>query len=204
MIYALAPVNAAKSEPEFINRFFDRTDNGFFVDIGAFDGICYSNTRALWERGWSGILVEPDPVSFARLKANYHGAPRVKLINAAIVAVTGPTAFYRHTDPQRIGWHSTNLDWVDTWPAGTVDVTTANGMKFSDLALPRSIDFLSIDAEGSDYDILRSIPDTVRPRLILLEVDKAGIREKVEPEMDRRGYSFVWGTYLNSAYADAR
>lgn len=204
MIYTAAPANAPKTEQEAIAKFFDCTDSGFFLDIGAFDGLCYSNTRALWERGWSGVLVEPDPVSFSKLKSNYANAPRVTLINSAVVPTRGPTAFYRHKDPQRIGWHSTNLDWVDTWPAGTTVFTTVNGITFSDLPLPPKIDLLSIDAEGSDYDILWSIPDGVRPRLIILEVDKAGIREKVEPEMERRGYSFIWGTYLNSLYADSR
>ncbi len=40
---------------------------GRFLDIGAFDGVMFSNTRALVERGWCGICVEPNPFTFLKL-----------------------------------------------------------------------------------------------------------------------------------------
>lgn len=45
-------------------------NKGFFVDIGAHDGIESSNTYALEKHGWTGICVEPNPVSFAALRNN--------------------------------------------------------------------------------------------------------------------------------------
>ena len=70
-------------------------------------------------------------------------------------------------------------------------------------AAPARIDYLSVDTEGLDATILESMPDQMRPRLIICEVDKNGVRERIEKEMDRRGYRFLWGTYLNSAYASS-
>jgi len=43
---------------------------GTFLDCGANDGVTLSNTRALAERGWCGVLVEPSPKAYARLKEN--------------------------------------------------------------------------------------------------------------------------------------
>lgn len=44
---------------------------GTFIDIGANDGVTFSNTWALSQLGWCGVLVEPSPKAFAKLKANY-------------------------------------------------------------------------------------------------------------------------------------
>ena len=44
--------------------------NGFYVDIGAFDGIHFSNTYTFEQIGWRGICVEPNPEIFAICRAN--------------------------------------------------------------------------------------------------------------------------------------
>ncbi len=71
----------------------------------------------------------------------------------------------------------------------------------ADGTIARDLDFLSIDTEGMDAVIVASLPLTFRPRLIMCEVDKHLVREALEREMELRGYRFIWGTYLNSAYA---
>lgn len=198
--YTAAPLGTPETSELFIAHFFEATTSGFFLDIGAFDGVICSNTRRLWDRGWSGLLIEPDPVSFARLVANYPDHSRVKLLNAAVSTKSGLLAFYQHTDPVRAGWHSSNPDWVATWPTGTRRRIVVRSVQFSELELPPVIDLLSIDTEGSDADILESMPESVRPRLIVCEVDKYLVRERVDQEMARRGYGFVWGNYLDSAF----
>lgn len=45
-----------------------KTNKGFFVDIGAHDGVESSNTYALEKAGWTGICIEPNPVSFEKLR----------------------------------------------------------------------------------------------------------------------------------------
>lgn len=203
MIYAKADSTAPKTEDELILKLFGEKRDGYFVDIGAHDGRSYSNSRPLWERGWSGILVEPDPDTFKILCANYPNQDRLTLINAAICAVDGNAQFAKHRDPQRTGWHSMCKEWIATWGDGAARVISVKAMRFESLPLPPAIDFLSVDTEGYDYEIIRLIPESIRPRLIICEVDKHLVREHVESEMARRGYEFVWGTYLNSAYVDA-
>lgn len=58
------------NESEIIDKYFGDYI-GTFIDIGANDGITLSNTRALAERGWKGVLVEPSPKAYARLVENY-------------------------------------------------------------------------------------------------------------------------------------
>lgn len=200
-IYAPAPKGSPPNENVFIEQFFGTTYRGYFVDIGAHDGCTCSNTYPLWKRGWSGLFVEPDPITFNQLVATYRGKDRASLLNAAVCLSDGPVEFMVHSDPERSGWHSLSSEWVSTWEPDKVRKITVDGIRFSSLKLTASIDFLSIDTEGYDVTIVKSIPESIRPRLIMCEVDKHLARENLEKEMARRRYKFVWGTYLNSAYA---
>ena len=49
---------------------FENKKNGFFVDIGAHDGISINNTKLLEDLGWDGICIEPHPKVFQRLLLN--------------------------------------------------------------------------------------------------------------------------------------
>lgn len=42
-----------------------------FLDVGAFDGISFSNTRLFFEKGWSGICTEPCLKNYKKLKLLY-------------------------------------------------------------------------------------------------------------------------------------
>jgi len=55
-----------------------------FLDIGAYDGVRYSNTHFLALMGWSGVCVEPSHDPFARLARLYRRNPRIVLVHALI------------------------------------------------------------------------------------------------------------------------
>ena len=52
--------------------FFGQRTEGLFVEVGAFDGVLYSNTWGLAARGWRGLLIEPVP-EFAAVACHEHG-----------------------------------------------------------------------------------------------------------------------------------
>ena len=61
---------AQYGEEDFLDVFFkDRI--GYLCDIGAADGMRYSNSRSLLEKGWSGLLIEPNKSNFAKLVELY-------------------------------------------------------------------------------------------------------------------------------------
>src|SRR5690242_9964329 len=73
-----------------------------FLDIGAYHPIDNSNTRALYEAGWSGVLVEPQPYTqdgqgnmggMARLIEEYNNNPRITLLQLAVAAEPGVRPF---------------------------------------------------------------------------------------------------------------
>lgn len=63
---------------------------GSFLELGAYNGVDYSNTRALMLAGWQGIAVEPAPDLAEQLRANVAGYP-VEVVGAAAVTAPQPT-----------------------------------------------------------------------------------------------------------------
>ena len=69
-----------------IEEIFKRlqVDKGVFVEFGAWDGIYLSNTRQLFQNGWSGLLIEGDEERYQHLEKNYRDAPRVATVKAFV------------------------------------------------------------------------------------------------------------------------
>lgn len=180
------------SEDEFISDFFKDTQNGFFVDIGANDGIKGSNTRALWERGWSGVMVEGSLPTFQALLKNYQNSERIRLVWAAIGARTGVVTFYNHRTDHLCGWNSADAEWINGMNASLYEPTLTPAMTLSDVGLPIVIDFLSVDTEGWDFDVLSGMPVTMNPRLVMAEIDKHNNYTRIANLLESRGYGLVW------------
>lgn len=182
-------------EQELILKHFQgMMEPGLFLDVGAGDGMTGSNTRALYEMGWEGILVEPNPAMFVKLVENCR-FPTVTLINAAIAPQTGLTKFYINETP---GWCSLDERWVKEKEG--FHETEVLGITFQDIRLPHGIDFMSVDAEGTDAAIIQSLPDYVRPSLIVAECDKFDNAERIDSCLISRGYTKAWSTLGNVAY----
>lgn len=183
------------NEQEFILDFFAGKTDGTFLDIGAGDGWNDSNTRALWELGWNGVFVEPNTVAFAQLLQVYGAGDRALLIHAAICQEDGPVLFYEHPTT---GWSSLEPCLGDR---KDYRAHLVMGLRLQTLHLPWKIDFLSVDAEGKDAEILGSLPEYMRPRLIMAEADKSGSVMRVCSALIKFGYRQVWFNQVNVAYA---
>lgn len=68
-------------EEQILNSFFHDVNDGYYVDIGAYDPFVYSNTLNLHAKGWSGINVE---AGMNRLKAFYYARPNDINLNFAV------------------------------------------------------------------------------------------------------------------------
>lgn len=131
---------------------------GRFLDIGANDGETLSNTRALALLGWSGVWVEPSPVAYQKLSSLY---PNGHIINAAVGLGSGEVEFYEGADTLT----STLLDKeTERWGKSNFSVTKVRSItpaELFDLA-PGPYDFISIDCEGMDVEVLANTPSTLR------------------------------------------
>lgn len=134
---------------------------GTFLDIGANDGVTLSNVRALAELGWSGDLIEPSKKTFDKAVVNYKDYRNIYLHNCAISDKTGHFDFYESGEHLGTGDHSLlsslKEDETKRWTKEQFTKTTVNSFTFRDwlnLSKHKYFDFISIDAEGYDYEIL--------------------------------------------------
>ena len=160
------------NEQDTILQFFNGKVGGF-LDIGAHDGIEYSNVRALAESGWNGMLVEPNPVTFVKLMALYGSQPQFQLVLGAVSDAEGVFQMVHESTREWAGTmieacvvaHSIQIDsryWVKAWtPSDLVSLASRVGMKF---------DFVNIDAEWADGPIVIQGTDLLKDtQLICVE-----------------------------------
>lgn len=144
---------------------------GTYVDIGAYHPIKYSNTYLLYKAGWRGINVDPRPGSKA-LFDRYRAADIN--VEAGIASAEGSMTYYFISEDSTVNTFSKdNLDRL-----GMLDqVTKTFEVPVLTLAslLDRhqnvqEVDYLNIDAEGFELEILGGLDDTkIRPTVISLE-----------------------------------
>ena len=167
--------------------------DGFFIEFGATDGIVLSNTYLLEKYfGWKGLCAEPNPTFFERLKVNR----KCLTSNRCIAERSGDEVEFIFADEYGgiadyadHDSHSQKREAYETL-SGTTTLTT---ISLEDFLLehnaPSTIEYLSIDTEGSEFDILKSFPfDRWDIRLITVEHNFTDNREKLFDLLTRYGY----------------
>jgi FkbM family methyltransferase len=143
-------------------RTYPENFTGILLDIGANDGKTFSNSLALIERGWKAILIEPDIEAFEKLLALHEGNQSVVCYNIAIANQDGEVDFYKsgtHLDKGDAGLLSTlseiNYDkWKSTTEFEIVKAKTVCFSTFMEICPEKKFDFITIDAEGMDWNIV--------------------------------------------------
>jgi len=162
--------------------------NGRYIDIGGYDPVQDSVTKHFYDRGWSGVNVEPVERFY---RAFVEQRPRDTNLNCACGAEVGSAEFHEWGDSGL----STCRETVDTKAmAGLGYTRTTHTVPVTTLAeiverLPTGeIDFLKIDVEGAERDVLLGANwHTFRPRVIVIEA----IRPKL-PGSDPYSYEPTW------------
>lgn len=144
---------------------FELGTRGTFLDCGANDGITLSNTRALVELGWRGVLVEPSPKAYAQLKENCKNFPGVYTYPYALGITNDKVKMWdsgTHLNKDDHGLLSTLSESdYDKWKAFTkyevIEVDCFRWKTFLNRLTIKVFDFISIDIEGMDYAVLEQI-----------------------------------------------
>lgn len=160
-----------KNEDTHIINYFEthhgKDFKGNILDIGANDGVTISNSRALIEKGWRGDLVEPAAIPFRKLENLYHDNEEVGLHRLALDSKIDKVTFYEsgsHLSSRDSGLLSTLVPeekgrmWWSRTRYTEYEINTLDFKTFREKhALYGSWDFISIDAEGKDWEILKQI-----------------------------------------------
>ena len=153
---------AQNNEDVLLNRVFGGQQVGFYVDVGAFHPVEGSVTKAFYDRGWSGINLEPGSI-FDVLAA---ARPRDVNLRMAVLDRKGEVAFYE--DPAD-GGMSHVLDTGEPGGPRRVPCDTLEAI-IADHGKGRPINFIKVDAEGAEAAIVRSTDwRRLRPRVLVFE-----------------------------------
>lgn len=205
--------NVGWSQAQFLQDLWvayelDVRQGGYFVEFGAADGLEGSNTYALERRlNWSGVIAEPAHVWRDATRANRTCA----VDQRCVWTHTGETLVFNQTG---IAAHSTIDAYSDSDRHGP---GRANGLRYAvetvslndllaDWRAPQVIDYLSVDTEGSEYDILSKFDfDRYDVRLLTVEHNFTSQRDRLHALLTEHGYrrkfdrlSFVDDWYIKS------
>lgn len=164
---------------KIIEHFAGRT--GRFLDVGSYDGLTYSNTRCLMERGWSGICVEPNPLIHPYLKTHTERFPLIATFQAAILPDTfhGKSKMWVTQDAlssfvpshvETINRHNPEIKFTHT------HVPSMRWCEFLKIN-PEPYDFINIDVEGMNWEVLRDGP---LAEMVCIEMDPPGEVERMK------------------------
>lgn len=205
---------AQNFEDVLLERCFPGVSDGFYIDIGAWHPSQHSVTRYFYDKGWSGVNVEPIHSLYSVFVEE-----RVRdiNINAAVGEKISEIRFYECTE-------LTSLSTVDL---GQAQQLRTQGYSLQEYSVPlitlneisnrvgsRTVDFLKVDVEGHEAAVLRGADwKTFRPRVLVIEATIPNVRitdwENIEeyqnwnswePYLLNSGYIFAWFDGLSRFY----
>ena len=189
--------NAETEEKELVWKFFGRKRDGVFVEVGANEPVDGSQTWLLEQNGWRGVLVEPQASHCDRLRAGRKNSQVFQVacsgpemegeMDLLVAEEEGSSTLQKQRDT-----HGTNFVSTERVKVTTLDkVLQAAGVA--------KIDFLSLDVEGHEIEVMRGFDfKKFSPALILIE---DGVRDLSKHHfLKSRGYKLVKRTSLNNWY----
>ncbi len=178
-----------------------KIDHGYYIDVGANDPINASVTKGFYDKGYSGINIEPIRRHFDQLQKQ---RPKDINLQVAVSNVNGVAHFYENesdelsTIVENIG-HS----YKTTYNLKEYDVPTRT---LTDICMEyqvTEVHFLKIDVEGAEKEVFEGLDLTIiRPWIILAEADKDGESSYKlwEPILVNHDYHFVYSDGSNRFY----
>lgn len=163
----------------------------FFVEFGATNGISLSNTYLLEKRlGWKGICAEPAKIWHSELYKNRE----CKISKKAVFSTTGLKLNFHETKNPDLSTLESNRGF-DLHRIGRLQGTSyvVETISLNDLLLingaPDEMQFLSIDTEGSEYEILKHLDfDKYSFEIIVCEHNFTSSRKLVRELLESNGY----------------
>jgi FkbM family methyltransferase len=198
-----------KGEDLVIERLLHNPKSGFYVDVGAHDPDRFSNTKRFYKKGWSGINIEPDKNSYNKFLAK---RSRDINLNMGIGNKASNQTFYKFI-PSALSTFSkkTALSYENQGyklvKKSKNKISTLSNI-FSQYLDGKNIDFMSIDVEGLDLQVLKGNNwSKFKPKLICIESvdhDISGENKKKRNDIStflyKKGYEKKFDNNLNSIY----
>lgn len=175
------------------------------VDVGANDGEKYSNSRSLIQLGWSGILVEPNPHTFQKLKNLYKDSgAKVITVEGAVSNFVGTTRLYADFEGMEgLSLGSTIETEENDWSKKVINRQSHVEVKTDILSnvilrsgyTSRNFALLSVDTEGHDMEVLEGLGH-FRPSVILTERHMWDFKKTLAKQLLLTTYGYVFAHHI--------
>lgn len=208
-------------QDKYVDKFYQEKQNGVFLDIGAHDGIFLSNSYFFEKhRNWTGICFEPNPRLYQQLIKNrscicIEGAASDKNGTFNFMDIEGVEALGGIVEK----YDSRHLERIDRdiekYGGKGKKIITVKGYDINEILVQNNltnIDYLSIDTEGGELNILKAIDySKIKIKLITVEVNypqKGFLTElknkitknSVKAFLESKGYSLVDKLHCDEIY----
>ncbi len=192
---------AQHAEDILLYELFEGARNGFFVEVGAYDGYSHATTYLLEAIGWTGLLVEALP---ERAEQARRCRPASRVVHAALgkQGSSGTTTLTRFADPEgtdELSSYIADIGGDAPRPSGEhaqsieVPLTTMDALLDEmgrDTGHASPVDLAVIDVEGGEIDLLDGFDlDRFKPRAILIEDHVGGDNSPNRRALASRGYA---------------
>lgn len=174
-------------------RTFREKSTGYFVELGAFDGVVGSNTLLLERVGWQGICIEPVGWCFDLLCENRSCV----CVRALVAGKERTSALFLDSGDQMSGIADHRTYQMPT--KSPVEMKTRRMVDvLRQCRAPRQIDYLSLDVEGAEVEILQDFPYaeyevavfTVEHNAVNFP-ERISVKNQMREILDEQGYRYV-------------
>ncbi len=186
------------AEDVALKMFFPKKYVGFFVDVGCFHPVKYNNTYAFYKRGWRGVNIDIDEVKIEGFRMI---RPKDTNVCNAVSDTEGEVTYWTN------GFYSPTVSLSEDFTKGervqkhryvakTTQARSLTAILDDTPYRDQTIDLLTVDVEGHDYQVLRSLDfERYSPTIIAVETQEADFA-KVQAEetfrfLSEQGYELV-------------
>jgi len=176
-----------------------KNKSGFYIDVGAYHPFNFSNTYLFYKAGWRGLNIEPNPYGFSLLK---RFRSQDKNLNFAVATVAGPVNFkadstFSHIIDSREMITSKDKQIV-------VEAMPLREILDHQIHKGQVIDFMSVDCEGHDLQVLQSNNwEIYKPRAIIVEDHYSGDNTDIDKELTSHNYKLYCRMGLSKIYLES-
>jgi FkbM family methyltransferase len=191
-----------EGEDMILKRLFEKKETGFYVDVGAHHPKRFSNTYYFYKKGWYGINIDAMPGSMDLFKKH---RPRDINIEAAISDKKEVLIYYIFNEPALNGFckeisesrNGSNSYFIDK--KISIVTVTLDEILNKYMLINKEIDFLTIDVEGLDFNVIKSLNlNKYQPKVILIEILQSDLHDIHNNQITSYLYTYGYKIFSKS------
>ena len=158
-------------EDDFVDNYFKNKSDGFYIDVGCYHPLEGNNTHLLYKKGWNGINID---INFYSIELfNFLRKKDINIHSGISQKKNSLTMYYRKEINMlnTLDKNIAKIHFRNGYKKKKIQVNTLNFFISKYFKKQKKIDFINIDVEGRELDVLKSLNfKKYKPKLICIEI----------------------------------